>query len=414
VEGCWNYGFEAYYVIIHLTQSSIRDTNAPAKVKVVLEMIENAYQRGLTESRADERCFRDALITISSKANTPDVGELADGVLAEMKERFFYPDTTCYGAAILAWRHVATHRDTEDREPAVKRALDLLREMTRAYHRTTKVTVKPTTENYNNVLIALTVSKSPKSIDHALVLLDALEGSHPGTAEEGSDNANVGPNSESYTRVLQILRNQKSPSKINQASDLLQRMKHRLEEIRSISEERDIVETYSEFIRVCGSADAKTDTVRTRIMTMSLQMLEEMKSLNLQPDSSTYTALLEACQSLLPEGAERQRVLEKVFVTACDEGYVNRDVLGRFNTAASAYSYTKVVVSQSIDLENIKALPETWTRNASGLSANTAGGGKVLPLSIDGTLTFTKTEAEYRMRKLRKRRNKKMLQGGRI
>ena len=61
------------------------------------------------------------------------------------------------------------------REVAVKRALDLLREMTRAYHQTTTTTIKPTTENYNNVLECLTVSKNPKSIDHSMMLLDALE-----------------------------------------------------------------------------------------------------------------------------------------------------------------------------------------------------------------------------------------------
>mmetsp|Transcript_69165 Transcript_69165/g.104280 ORF Transcript_69165/g.104280 Transcript_69165/m.104280 type:complete len:421 (+) Transcript_69165:2-1264(+) len=402
-----------YYVLFD-TWTMARDKNAPAKVKLVLEMIENAYQQELTDSRPDARCFRDALITISNRADAPDVGELADAVLTEMKDRMFVPDTACYGAAIVTWKNIAMQRNTEDRESAVKRALDLLREMTRAYHRTTTVVVKPTTKNYNDVLEALTVSRNPKAIEHALVLLDGLEGSHPDSVDERSESANVGPDADSYARVLQILRNQKSSSKVNQAVDLIQRMKARIEEIRLLSKTKDIVQAYSEFIRVCGSAEAKTDALRTRIMTMTLRILEELQSLDLEPNSSTYAALLEACQHLLPEGSERQRVLEKIFAAACEEGFVNRDVLGRFEDASSSYWYAKIVIEKSVDVENVKALPESWTRNATGLSTHAGGGGKVLPLSIDGKVTFTKTEAEHRMRKLRQRVNQNMLRGGRM
>ena len=62
----------------------------------------------------------------------------------------------------------------------------------------------------------------------------------------------------------------------------------------------------------------------------------------------------------------------------------------------------------------MKVVPEVWTRNVTGFLANVKGGRKVLPLSIEGKFTFTKAAAEYKMRKLRRQDNKKMLQGGRM
>ena len=63
----------------------------------------------------DEQCYRDALITMSKRVNVIEVGELADATLTEMKDKMMIPDTACYGAAILAWNHVATARESPDR-----------------------------------------------------------------------------------------------------------------------------------------------------------------------------------------------------------------------------------------------------------------------------------------------------------
>jgi hypothetical protein len=65
-------------------------------------------------------------------------------------------------------------------------------------------------------------------------------------------------------------------------------------------------------------------------------------------------------------------------------------------------------------VEHMKVVPEEWTRNIQGFLANTKDGRKVLPLTIDGTFTFTKAAAEYKMRKMRKGHNRQMLQGGRM
>ena len=136
--------------------------------------------------------------------------------------------------------------------------------------------------------------------------------------------------------------------------------------------------------------------------------------MELVPNSTTYAALLEACDTLVHDGQDRQRYLEKIFGRACEEGYVDHVVLENFKAAASAHLYTRLVVALSREVEHMKVVPESWTRHVQGYSANSKGGRIILPLTIEGKFTFPKAAAEYKMRKLRKHANKHMLQGGRM
>ncbi len=385
------------------------DKNAPSKVATVLEIMNTAYRKNLTSLRPDLRCYRDALITMSRRHNILEVGDLADETLREMKDQMLYPDTGCYRAAILAWKHVAMGRDNLDPEPAVRRAQDVLEEMAEAYHRTTQVTVRPTTVDYNNVLQALAVSKSPKAVDHAKRIFKKLHSQ--------SHARPVTPDADTYRLMLDILRNSKSPDKLDQATELLDELKGRLDGnstmMASPASRESVVAAFNSFIRVCGaSSSSKRDIIqRSKTMNTALRSVDVMKGFNLGQNCGTYTALIEACDQLLPssDGTERQQVLENVFQRACDEGFVNQGLLEQFKMAASTYLFTKLVVARSVQVEDIKVLPESWTRNVQGFNE----GKKVMPLSIHGTFTFTKAAAEYRMRKLRSRTNQRLLQGGR-
>ena len=400
-----------------------RDKNAASKVQTVLEIIEKAYRNGWTENRPDESCYRDCLVTISRRVNAPEIGVLADATLSEMKEHMMIPDTTCYGAALLAWKNVATARECEDREKAVKRALEIFQEMTEAYHRTTKITVRPTTEHYNHALEALTASKSPKAFTQAEKLLSALEDTLRDNNSENEvkllpngrpGNSNVGPDAECYKLVLRTLQNRKKfPQTFSEAMDILKRMKDRLEVIQQHSSQQSCTEVFSAFILVCATCRAKSEGPRKKVMATVLRTIEDMRLLGLQPDSSTYAALIEAVPHLMPQGKNRHRLLESIFRKACNEGHVDQTLLEHFKLAASTSLFTKLVVSQSRIVENMKVVPESWTRNVKGFQASVEGGRKVLPLSIEGNFTFTKAAAEYKMRNLRKQENKKMLQGGR-
>jgi len=393
------------------------DRNSSSKVYSVLQIMNNAYQKGHTEISPDLRCYRDALITMSRRQNVDDVGELADRTLKEMKEQMIFPDTICYRSAILAWKHVAMSRDCLDPEQAIRRTQELLHEMSEAYHRTTQTLIQPTTEDYNHVFHAMSLSKNPKTVEHAQGLFKAL-----------NDDALVtgGADPQSYRYMIGIWRNSRSPNKVAHASQLLQEVRDNYTSNDDWSNSKlskaSTMDAFTAFVRVCGAhttTSNKTTTTttkelqqeRTRIMTLALRVLKDARELGLTPNSDTYTALVESCDNLLPaNGAERENVLENIFRRACEEGVVNPSLLEHFKSAASTHLYAKMVVSKSIPTEDIKIVPESWTKNVEGYRE----GKKVMPLSIHGNFTFTKAAAEYRMRKLRRRTNQKMLRGGRL
>lgn len=392
-------------------------------MQTVLQIADNVYRKGYTEVRPDADCYRDALITMSKRVNVPEVGELVDGTLMEMKKsRMMIPTTECYGAAILAWKNVATARECKDREQAIQRSYDLLQEMVKAFHRTTTVTVRPSTVHYNTVLEALAFSKSGKAASLAKKLLSDLEEGASATTVGGTGAIDMlmetqenflSPDADSYKYALNVLRNSKRAEKVNDALEIVGQMKKRSSELVEQSNEDAVVDAFSSFILVCAHSGFNDDSLRMKTMNTTLKTLGDIRLLGLTPNSSTYAALLEACNHLVSDGRSRQRILEYVFRTACEEGYVDQAVLESFKEAASTYLYAKLVVSASRQVEHMKVVPESWTRSVKGFLAKNVGGRKVLPLTIEGKFTFTKAAAEYKMRKLRRKTNKHMLQGGR-
>jgi hypothetical protein len=388
------------------------DKNSASKVYSVLQIMSNAFEKGHTNIRADLQCYRDALVTMSRRQNVEDVGYLADETLKEMKDQMIFPDTMCYRSAILAWKHVAMSRDCLYPEQAIRRTQELLEEMTQEYHRTAEIMIQPTSEDYNHVLHAMNLSKSSQAVEYAQGLFETLK---------DEDSSTGGPDAQSYRYLLGVLRNSRSPTKFSDASLLLQEVTNKytndLNWRASKASKESIMDVFTAFVRVCGAPATTSKNAtnirqdRTKMMTTALQILEESRKLGLTLNSDTYTALVEACDSLLPvNGKERENVLTNVFNRACLEGFVNQSLLEKFKSAAPTYLYAKLVVSKSIPLEDIKIVPESWTRNVEGYKE----GKQVMPLSIHGNFTFTKGAAEYRMRKLRQRKNQKFLRGGRL
>jgi hypothetical protein len=335
-----------------------------------------------------------------------DVGTLVDKTLQEMRENNMYPDTECYRAAIIAWKNSASKRDSNNTEECIFRAQQLFQEMSEEFHRTTVVTVQPSTEDYNHVLEALAFSKSPRAFANAEKLFYRLK---------ESAHLSGGPDPTSYRFLMSTLCNRRFPDKLSRASkvlkDLLQKTRENVDWVKDAAFKASLVDAFSAFIRVCGTAGSPDKTDGTRIMTIALRCLEEMKVLGLTPDSGSYTALIEACDHLLPlDGQERQDVLERIFRRACYEGYVDAALLAQFRASATEYLYTNIVVANGTTVEEVRAVPQSWTRNVPGYKE----GRKNIPLSIQGTYSFTKAAAEYQARNLRRRKNQRILQGGRL
>jgi len=81
---------------------------------------------------------------------------------------------------------------------------------------------------------------------------------------------------------------------------------------------------------------------------------------------------------------------------------------------ATEEQYSRIVILMSEAVEGIKMVPEEWTANALGGRVVTADGRKTKPLSIYGQITVTNAMRDFQMRRLRDKRNRNLLQGGRL
>jgi hypothetical protein len=338
--------------------------------------------------------------------NLPEVGKIVDKTLGDMKERMIVIDSSSYSAAIKAWRNVAASKNCNDREEAVKRSLELLHEMTKAFYRTTSTEVRTTRDNYNNALEALTYSKNKKMASLAETLL---------TAMEKSDNADA-PDADSYSYVIDICRKATIRDRVKQAESVLKRFESRLPKIAKHSTADSLVNVYNNFIDICSDASLEEDeVVRENTMKAVLKASESMRRQKLRANAGTYAAMIKACHNLIPFGKDQQRLAESLFRTCCDEGFVDQNVMYEFRACVSTSIFSEVVVNLSEEIEGgIKAVPQNWTRNAVGSSVQAKRGRTVLLLSIDGRFRSTVASKKLRMRKLSRRSNKRMLEGGRF
>ena len=379
-----------------------------------MDAIESAYKEGQTKLRADEKCFRLALTAMSRPENLSDVGSIVDSTLADMKERMIVPDSDSYGAAIKAWRNVAKARVSDNREAAAIRALELLHEMTKAFYRTTATEIRTTRDNYNHVLEALTASKNKNVITLAETLLTAMEKSSS-ELKDGVD-LGIGPNADTYGYVMEILNKSKARDRVRQAELLLQRFEEshlRDVNVDTISDHESLVNVYNKFILVSSNSTLATEDEGEYAMKAILRVAENLRRQKLRANAGTYSALIKACHKLVPLSKGQQRMIENVFRTCCDEGLVDQNVLSELQKSVSTGMYSKMVVTMSEEVEGIKVVPESWTRHINGFSARAKNGRRILPLSIAGKFRSTVASKSFRMRKLRRRSNKRMLEGGR-
>ena len=147
----------------------------------------------------------------------------------------------------------------------------------------------------------------------------------------------------------------------------------------------------------------------------ALASIEGMKGLAvLRPISLTYGALLEASRNLLPPSKQRQRVVEQVFSLCASDGMVDEHVLRMLRLATTTEHYAKMVIAHSEESDGKKIVPESWTVHALGGRVFTADGRRTAPLTIDGQLAETLAMKEFLMRRLRDKRNRNLLHGGRL
>lgn len=367
-------------------------------------------------TQPDETCYRLVLQTAAQRPTLPDLGPLVvDDTLAKMRENYMVPDSECFSAAIRTWKNAALFQldvSVTDQQASVRRAKELLAEIKVAHNQSTLVSVSVTTDNINDVLEVLTVSTHHRRIEQAEVLLAELEqGWLPG------NELGIKPDADSYISTMRVWGTSESIDKVSKSRDILERAKDKLPATtgRSNAKNDRMVDVFDTFIDVCGSYRPTNDREGLRVLKECLDAVQMMRSLdNVKPHSSTYAALLRACAKLLPLGLERRTAVATIFNFCCDDGLVNENVLAHLRDSAPPDLFAELVLTSSETVEGTKVVPERWTRKALGGKVISVDGRKTTPLSVDGRLKSTLAMKEFKMRRLKDKRNQKLLRGGRL
>lgn len=378
-----------------------RDQHAPEKAMSVVNLLDHALDRGTTFVQFDTDCYRSILVTASRRPMLHNLGKLVDGVLKRMAEWFLVPDTACYGSAIRTWKNEAMNpnNDRVFQVQAVNRVLELLGEMDVAHNQSSTVLVQPTTSIYNDVLEAMTVDG--QRFEQAEKLLLKME-----LASSSSEK----PNEASYCFILRMLKNSNVTDKVDRAKDILDRFYK-----NAAGNKSSQVAVLNEFLEVCASANVKSDTEGINLLREALNAVQTARfSHGVVPDSNSFASLLKACQSLLLSLSMRHKFAERIFELCRDAGMVNKTVLVEFKKTVSSDLFIDIVVSSCRELEGNRVIPAEWNRNAFGGRVCSADGSRAPPLSADGELIVTKEMTDFRLRRLKDKRKRNSIRGGRL
>lgn len=383
-----------------------RDQHSPEKAMSVMNLLDHALDRGTTFVQFDTDCYRSILVTASRRPELQDLGRLVDRVLKRMAEWFLVPDTVCYGSAIRTWKHEALNPNNDPifQSQAVNRVLELLGEMDVAHNQSSTVLVRPTTSIYNDVLETLTVNE--QRLEQAEKILLKME---------QSSSASEKPNEASYCLVLRMLKSSNIGDKVDRTNDILERFYRNAGESKSSHAPRDQVAVLNEFIEVCASANVKSDSEGMNLLREVLNAVQTARhSHAIIPDSNSFASLLKACQSLLLSLPTRQKFAERIFELCRDAGMVNKTVLVEFKRTVSSDRFIDIVVSSCRELEGKRAIPSEWNRNAFGGKVCSADGSRSPPLGTDGEVIVTKEMSDFRLRRLKDKRKRNSIRGGRL
>jgi hypothetical protein len=375
----------------------------------VIRLMNSTHESEQSATRPDEECFRYVLRTAAGRPELYDIGTLVDEVMLLMRERFLLPDGESYGCSIRTWRNCVIHPDYhDDGSMAAHRALDLLSDMLLARGRSSTVSVKVRTSNVNDVLQILSVSRLYRRVENAESLLEHME-------KANDDSPYPKPNANSYRFMFDVYRNSQAKDRISRASHVLDKMIVHFTEPTTCSKHKGrITSAFNSYVQVCASAKVGDDNEGIRILGMVLEGVERMRHLKeFAPNAQTYSSILGCCGNLLPPSSQRGLFMERIFAFCCQDGMVDENVLTQLRTLGTSDQYARLVIAHSTTIEGTKVVPEQWTINALGTRVVTEDGRRATPLSIDGRLKVTRAMQEFKMRRLRDKRNRKLLEGGR-
>lgn len=241
-------------------------------------------------------------------------------------------------------------------------------------------------------------------------------------------NEQIQPNTSSYLYTITAWKNspQSLITKVDAIMSLLNRMTDQYEE--GNSECRPTIQVYNSLIATCGdsSANRSNENDKKKILKTSINIYKMIRETDyVQCTSKTFELLLSTTGKLLSvDSPELSKTAESIFSQCIADGLVDDNVLRKFEKVVPHDVYRCKVMLNAVPwtaeaegnvslytshMSNDLILPLDWTRNI-------RGGRNIVSISVDNKFLNQRRRSfqERKMRRMRSKKNQKLLQGGRM
>ena len=399
--------------IVHPTS---RNKHSARRALNILTQMEKLHTAKKTTIRPDLDCYRFVLAAMA-RSRTPEVGANIPKLFKAMEDNQLFPDSECYDLAIEALTNYTIMSGEEDAYEYSKLAERMLVQMETDQERSSVSVVKPSARSYTNAIRALAARHTKHAAEKAAALLKRME------TEFAAGDESMRPSRDSYVGVIHAHADSGSGKGFVKANEVLHRMIAQYANGNEAA--RPDTCSYHAVIRACSNVHNNKGCAPERekeALLLAISAVQDMKkSEHLHPNDKSYLLLLQCCINLLPAGDEREKALCSVFRSCAKDGLVSQQLLQEFQSVVSPDAYHREVVSGAPYYEEVRIIPEKWTRNL-GYRVRVKDalqvGGKSLKrspiISVTGTIVSSTAYNDYRMRRRWLKKGKMLLQGGRI
>ena len=286
--------------------------------------------------------------------------EDAASFLYQMEEQYKRGRNECRPSLQLYSAIITAYRRSGDADAGHK-ALDMFHHLNDLSDRGGKWdALRPDAVIYSSVLDAIGKSRMEGGADIALEILSEIESIYEETYDELCR-----PSVRVYTAVIFVLSQCRADGNAQKAYEILAQMERRYKE----SGDESVLPnsfTYNYAINCAATTLGNLDK-KTPAFKVALHAFQSLRKSPVdRPNSFTYAFMLKACNSLLPLGNIRYKVVTQAFKECCDAGMLSNEVLKWLKSGVPLEIGRELLEYPDKNYQRIQVrdLPAEWSYNA--------------------------------------------------
>lgn len=336
-----------------------KQNQAIERAKTLLEGME---LESITNPKAapNARTYSSLIYALTKSGLGRHVIDEAASFLYKMEEQYMRGRNECRPSLPLYSAIITAYGRSGDAD-AGRMALDMFYHLIDLSDRGGKWdTLRPDAVIYSAVLDAIGKSRMEGGADIALEILSEVESIYEETYDELCR-----PSVRLYTAVIFVLSQCREDGNAQKAYEILAQMERRYKE----SGDESVLPnsfTYNYAIN-CAANTLGTLEKKTPAFKVALHAFQSLrKSPFDKPNSFSYAFMIKACNSLLPLGDVRYKIVTQAFKECCDAGMLSNEVLKWLKSGVPTEIGRKLLghPDQNYQRIQVRDLPAEWSCNA--------------------------------------------------